>query len=564
MPDLGIKESTEGLSVLFVEDDPVGSALIEKMLEPLFSVRHGASNGLEGVRKFREHKPSIIVTDLMMPVMDGISMLREIRKEDQKTPVVLMTASLDHVHMVEAINLGVSKFLAKPLDRDAVHRALLSVARELSLERMAREARRKEVELLRYRDRYHSRQEELARRKEQHIVRNMLEDIYLPLPGGGGWSAEMAHRPKDIMSGDSYSIRRTEDDTLLVFLADAMGHGLSASVTSMLATSFFNHSIDGCNCAPLVFSELVQHTVRYAGRNLLEDEVFSCVILQLDPSGQNARVASFGMPPLLLVRNGCPERVRGQNPPLTAFSGGVRIQELSLAGVTDLLLATDGLGDAPMMTGGAYCERLPEDLAGSGTARELFDLFQRACNPDDDDDDVTLIRLMRSETDAAQSCRVFSAPGTLSGVAGLQRQVRCFLDDAGAAGDELERLDLALGEVLLNAFEHGCLRMGADKKRLLLAGEYDDLVLSAQPVAGEEITVVAALKERAGRLQIWLEVADPGQGGSGPVKTAVNGSAAPCGRGFALMKRSVDLVRRSPQGNRVLIMQMTKIEEEGS
>ncbi|MCE1226665.1 MAG: response regulator [Geobacteraceae bacterium] len=51
------------------------------------------------------HHPDLIVTDLMMPMMDGIAMLHEIRKSNQKIPVILMTASLEHVHLVEAINL---------------------------------------------------------------------------------------------------------------------------------------------------------------------------------------------------------------------------------------------------------------------------------------------------------------------------------------------------------------------------------------------------------------------------------------------------------------------------
>lgn len=556
-----MREYTEGLSVLYVEDDLVGRAIIEKMLEPLFPVRYGAVNGEDGLRLFEEHRPSIVVTDLMMPVMDGIEMLRKIRALDQKTPVVLMTASLEHVHLVEAINLGVSKFLAKPLMYDLVQRALLAVARELSLERMAREARRKEVELLRYRDRYHSRQEELARRKEQHIVLNTMEDLFLPNRDGSGWAVDLAHRPKDIMSGDSFSVRRTDGGRLLFFLADAMGHGLSASVTSMLATSFFNHSVDGCTCAPLCFDDLVQHTVRYAGRNLLEDEVFSCVMLVLDPLGETLRIASCGMPPLHLVRHGAPERVRGNNPPLTAFTGQVQIQELSLAGVSDLLLATDGLGDAPMTAGGAYCSRLPEDLLASGAARDLFDRFQGHCNPDDDDDDVTLIRVMRSSGCAAPAVRSFSAAGTLSGIAALQRQVRESLEAAGAVGERLECLDLALGEALMNAFEHGCLRMGTDKRRLLLAGEYDDLIMAAQPRPGEEIVVAVALVERGERLQVWIDVRDPGPGMEERQLVLGTSRTAPNGRGFALMKRSVDLLRRSPQGNRILLMQMLDRED---
>lgn len=561
MPDFSIKEYTEGLSVLFVEDDPVGSALIDKILEPLFSVRYGALNGLEGLQKFREHKPSLIVTDLMMPVMDGINMLREIRKEDQKTPVVLMTASLEHLHLVEAINLGVSKFLAKPLVRDAVHRAILSVARELSLERMSREARRKEVELLRYRDRYHSRQEELARRKEQHIVRNMLEDCFVPLPDGGGWLVDQVHQPKDVMSGDSFSIRLVDDNRLLVFLADAMGHGLSASVTSMLATSFFNHSVDGCSCAPLPFAELVQHTVRYAGRNLLEDEVFSFVILQLSLEEQTIRVASCGMPPILLVKDGVVDRVRGNNPPLTAYTGDVRIQELPLEGVSEILVATDGLGDAPMRDGQSYSQRLARDFADSGSAQEMFELFRSVCNPDDDDDDVTLIRIIRAETSSAFS-RTFYGYGTLSHVAGLQRQVREYLDDAGAVGDELERLDLAMGEALLNAFEHGCLRMGSNKRQFLLSGQYDDLVMSAVPRPDEEIVVSVGVTQRQDRLQVWIEIVDPGEGVQDQQAVSEEKRLTmPCGRGIALVRRSVDIVRRTLKGNRLLLMQMTKKEE---
>lgn len=561
MPDRGLRDYTEGLSVLYVEDDLVGRAIIEKMLEPLFPLRYGAVNGEEGLKLFEEHRPSIVVTDLMMPIMDGIEMLRKIRALDQKTPVVLMTASLEHVHMVEAINLGVSKFLAKPLMYDLVQRALLAVAREISLERMAREARRKEVELLRYRDRYHSRQEELARRKEQHIVRNTMEALFLPNPDGSGWAVDLAHRPKDIMSGDSFSVHHTDEGRLLVFLADAMGHGLSASVTSMLATSFFNHSVDGCTCASLCFDDLAQDAVRYAGRNLLEDEVFSCVMLELDPVREAVRVASCGMPPLHLVRNGAPERLRGNNPPLTAFTEQVRIQEVSLAGVSDLLLATDGLGDAPMTTGGAYCGRLPGDLLDSGAAQDLFERFQGCCNPDDDDDDVTLIRLMRSTELSATAGRTFSASGTLSGIAGLQRRVREHLEAAGACGDRLECLDLALGEALMNAFEHGCLRMGTDKRRLLLAGEYDDLIMAAQPRPGEEISVAVGLVERGARLQVWIDVRDPGPGmeeGQIVLKTS---RTAPNGRGFALMKRSVDLLRRGPQGNRILLMQVLDRED---
>jgi len=162
---------------------------------------------------------------------------------------------------------------------------------------------------------------------------------------------------------------------------------------------------------------------------------------------------------------------------------------------------------------------------------------------------------------AGTSCRRFAAPGTVPGVARLQRQAREYLEAEGLAGERLERLDLALGEALMNAFEHGCLRMGADKKRLLLAGEYDDLIMTALPRAGEEILVTINSVKRKNCVQVWVEVADPGPGMDEQRASQRECHTALSGRGYAMMRRSVDLVRRNPAGNRILLMQMFNKED---
>ncbi|MDK9718699.1 MAG: fused response regulator/phosphatase, partial [Trichlorobacter sp.] len=393
MIDPLLKSYASGLSVLYVEDEPVGAAIIKKMLEALFDRVYGASDGAEGLRQFHLRQPDLVVSDLMMPIMDGIAMLREIRKSSPKIAVLLMTASLEHADLVEAINLGVSKFLAKPLRTDALQRALLGVTRELYLERVAEQAHQQEVELLKYRNRYHSSQQELARAKEHHIAGNLLENQYMHADDSGGWLVDLVQQPRDIMSGDSYSVIPSKNSTLLIFLADAMGHGLSASVTSMLVTAFFNHSAGGCACGHLGFTHLASSTVQFAMRNLLEDEVFSCLVMELDPARQVIRFASCGMPALLLVRNGQVERQRGVNPPISAFSPALQLQEIFLDGVSDILLATDGLGDAPMVNGGSYREEMADDLLASATTRELFERYGMRCNDADNDDDITLIRL---------------------------------------------------------------------------------------------------------------------------------------------------------------------------
>ncbi len=556
MIDIALKSYTEQLSVLYVEDDPVSAAIISKMLERIFTQVYGASDGVEGLRLFLEHRPDLVVTDLMMPNMDGISMLREIRTHNQKVPVVLMTASLEHADLVEAINLGVSKFLAKPIRNDALQRALVGVTRELHLERLAEAARSQEVELLRYRNRYHSLQEELAKAKERHIVRNQFAGEYLPVDGQGGWLLDLLQQPRDIMSGDSYAAMIHTDNRIVIFLSDAMGHGLSAAVTSMLTTSFFNHFFSNACCAPYCFDTAVKRTIGFAAQNLLEDEVFSCLLLELNPVQQRARLVCCGMPALLLKRGGQVERLPGANPPVCSFSPPLVFQEIDLQGVSDILLATDGLGDAQMRTGGSYRERLINDFGSTATASQLFEQYGLHCNDDENDDDITLLRLLCAGGghNAAQYC-LRGAP-TLQGISSLQHEVIQQLEAAGLAGERLDALELALSEALLNAFEHGFLRMGENKQHLMLEGEYDDLVLAASPQGGDEIGLILTLVPSGSLVLVWCEISDPGPGfDAEQIRSRRVGGSAPSGRGIRVMERSVDLVRHSPSGNRVLLLQ---------
>jgi anti-sigma regulatory factor (Ser/Thr protein kinase)/serine phosphatase RsbU (regulator of sigma subunit) len=492
-----------------------------------------------------------------MPVMDGIAMLQEIRKTDHKTPVLLMTASLEHVHLVEAINLGVSKFLAKPLQVDALHRALMAVTRELHLERVAEQSRLQEMELLQYRNRYHSSQQELAQAKERLITRNQLGAQYLHGNAGGVWLVDLLQQPRDIMSGDCYSIIPTPHNTLLVFLADAMGHGLSAAVTSMLTTAFFNHAAVSYSCSDLGFSHLADNTMRFAGQNLMVDEVFSCLVLELDPVSQLARLACCGMPALLLIRNGQPERVRGINPPVSACSPPLRLQELDLQGVSDILLATDGLADAVMRGGGSYRDRLSSDLVLTATASELFVCYEQCCDETENDDDITIVRLSAVGSEAGIQQYCLGSEGSLAGVEHLQQRVREYLAAAGCCDEPLDNLELALTEALMNAFEHGCLGMGADKQRLILEGAYDAVVMSSEPDSDKQIRLIVTLVPRGERRQVWIEVVDPGPGFDAEQRLSPKRDVtAPSGRGFIIMQRSVDLVRRNKTGNRVVLMQM--------
>ena len=78
-----------------------------------FNVRT-AMDGEEGLRKFYAEKPDVLVADVMMPKMDGFTMVRQIRQTDQQTPVLFLTARSAIDDVVEGFELGANDYLKKP------------------------------------------------------------------------------------------------------------------------------------------------------------------------------------------------------------------------------------------------------------------------------------------------------------------------------------------------------------------------------------------------------------------------------------------------------------------
>ena len=103
-------------SVLIIDDDP----LIRKTLSGHLSKQgfevHLAEEGEEGVRKFREVGPDVVLLDVRLPDIDGLEVLRQIRDLSKKTYVLMMTAYDDMRTTVEAIKLGAFEYLVKPLN----------------------------------------------------------------------------------------------------------------------------------------------------------------------------------------------------------------------------------------------------------------------------------------------------------------------------------------------------------------------------------------------------------------------------------------------------------------
>ncbi len=116
--------------ILVVDDEPAARSGLQLLLRRDGYEVDLAEDGQDALERFAEHAPDVVVTDLTMPRVDGVTLLRRLREQDRDIPVILCTAVEDVAVAVEAMRAGAQDYLNKPVDFGA-----LTVAIERALER---------------------------------------------------------------------------------------------------------------------------------------------------------------------------------------------------------------------------------------------------------------------------------------------------------------------------------------------------------------------------------------------------------------------------------------------
>lgn len=131
-------------SLLLVEDNKDLCNMIKLQLEDKFNIQI-ANNGIEGLKKVHLYHPDIVVTDQMMPEMDGLEMLQAMRKDFQIShiPVIILTAKNDDGAKTRAITLGANAYITKPFGKEYL---LARIEQLLSERKLFRDRIRQQME----------------------------------------------------------------------------------------------------------------------------------------------------------------------------------------------------------------------------------------------------------------------------------------------------------------------------------------------------------------------------------------------------------------------------------
>jgi len=390
--------------VLVVDDDPVIRALVRAGLEKLDLNEVLTAEDGEDARGILEARDvDLVVTDLLMPRMDGIELIRWARQAGFTPEWIILSALETFDVAVEAVQLGAFDFLSKPPRLEELEVAV----------RNALEQRR----LIRDRERLFSELEETTRQlaanlkqleEKSELLRRDLERAeiiqraLLPRepPALAGWCVSALYRPGRHVGGDLYHVVPVGSEHLALLVADATGHGVSSAMMSVL----FHRRLrltdsGGGTLGPGAALERVNRTLFHdrAGAGVFLTATLAVLHLE---TGELA-LAGAGHPPAILRRaSGEVHRIERTGPALGLIQHATYTERRTRLDRGDrLLLFTDGLFQGA--GGEGALDRFGDLLGGehpSGLAL-LQDLVERLGqdgslqHDGQDRDDVTAVLL---------------------------------------------------------------------------------------------------------------------------------------------------------------------------
>jgi len=220
-----------GSSILVIDDDDIVRDSIAAYLQGSGFKTLEAANGQQGLQIFRDSAPDLILCDLRMPVMDGLTMLTQVRQEASDIPFIVVSGAGVMTDVVEALHLGASDFMVKPI----VDLEVLEYAINRALEK---------AQLLMENKRYRASLEEAInslkssltllqedQKAGRQVQMNMLPKAPLEYQG---FKVDHNIIPSLYLSGDFVDYFALNDHSFAFYLADVSGHGASSAFVTVL------------------------------------------------------------------------------------------------------------------------------------------------------------------------------------------------------------------------------------------------------------------------------------------------------------------------------------------
>lgn len=316
--------------ILVVDDSATMRNFLTRVLEDSYEVQT-ASDGMECIRLYQENSPSVILLDLLMPMMDGFDVIDKIRNEigDQEVIIIVLTGQDEQEIKARALNSGANDYLTKPFHVVELKARVGVAFRQVSLTRQIQTANARLQRAYNIID------------DEVKLVAR-LQDKLLPttVPVIDGLELNSLYRPSGRASGDYYDVFGLEDGVIRVIVADVSGHGPQAAFIMAIVRTLFK--ADGASGSDLGNSldQINSHLLDLIGKDSYFVTLFAA---DIDfNKGQMKYLSAGHCPGLIMTDGSLREPLAAKIPPLGFFPVECDLSECSFENSLKLFLFTDG------------------------------------------------------------------------------------------------------------------------------------------------------------------------------------------------------------------------------
>ncbi|QFR48385.1 response regulator [Sulfurimonas lithotrophica] len=548
----------KSLNILYVEDTKVTRLLFESIVSKLVNKIIYANDGEEGYQKFLDNEVDLIITDYAMPKSNGLDMVEKIREKDTEVPIILVSAIEDLEVFIRALNLDISAFIRKPINQNELLLSIEKMAKVFVANKYLQRQKNEQLRELQEKDKYKTYQEDLAFEKELNILRN---DFYYQMTdyNHNVTLIDFLYHPLDVMSGDAYSARRIDEDTILYIVVDGMGKGLSASLTAMIFISFANHLIDKMLFLDdFSLSILISETMEYIKPILLDEESLSLDYVLVNNKDEQLYYSKFAMPPLLMQNSGL-VKIKSNNPPMSKYSQTFNIDKYDISGVTKFIMYSDGIVEnETKFNNRPYSEFIEQDFIESFTREDMKNKFMEKI--DKQEDDVTLI-FMNRITQNSKNIAHKKFKSTLANIDIANEWYEALWNNLCTDTKTLYQAGMVFTELYMNAHEHGNLAIDANYKNYLMENDIYFETLEKKEKEVDKYVDIKIDKIKHGSVYyIITKITDEGNGFDTQILSKIfRNSQKFHGRGVFVSRKNSFGIYYTSKGNSVLYL--NKIEE---
>ncbi len=409
---------------------------------------------------------------------------------------------------------------------------------------------------LKKKEQYNSYQEQLGFAKELNILRN---DFYYQMDGDvdSFLLIDFLYHPLDTLSGDAYTSRKIDGFRTFYLVVDGMGKGLSASLTSMLMTSFTNHIIDKMiQHDHFDLYLLVHETLQYIKKILLEEEALSIDYIVIDRENNTINYAKFSMPPVLMqTKEGEVIRIRSNNPPMSKYQDDFKVSSHEIKNIEKFLFYSDGIVENTTICDGIpYADFIEEDFKNSFTKREFIDKMYQKMSDQEDDFTLTFINRLDFDRDSCITKKEFST--SLQEVENANEWYSNVWNTLSDDAKKTYQAGVVFTELYMNAYEHGNLGIDAFTKHQLIEEDtYIDTLLQKEQGNSKKITVTLDKVTHSCSTYIVTKITDEGEGFDTQLLSEIfRNSQAFNGRGVFVSRKNSMGIYYNVKGNTVLFL----------